>query len=143
MPHGLDFIETMILVRFNLNREVGLMKYLVVALTLIFSMSLSVNAADNNTRWILMLSQVALVDTPHGVHTDMFQSNGDHQNGTLTETECYEDLKKDALRRNKMNCLFQGESKFRIEIVDDVIISAKARHMNIHFELHCLQITLD
>jgi hypothetical protein len=119
------------------------MRYLVVALTLIFSMSLSVNAADNNTRWILMLSQVGLVDTTHGIHTSMFQSNGDHQNGTLTETECYEDLKKDALRRNKNGNLFQGESRFRIEIVDDVKISAKAKYKNIRFELHCEEITLD
>ena len=119
------------------------MKYLVVAFTLIFSMSGSVNAGTHNTTWVLIMSETGFFGSPNNIHSDVFQSIGDHPKGTLTETECYEDLKKDALRRNKMNGLFQGESKFRIEIVDDVIISAKARHMNIHFELHCLRITLD
>jgi hypothetical protein len=134
----------MILVRFNLNRAVGLMKYLVVALTLIFSMSLSVNAADNNTRWILMLSQIGLVGTPHGVHTNIRQAqlNGDYQMGKLAASECYKDLKLHALRRNQTNT-FQGENRFRIEIIDDTVLTAKAKLYNIRFELHCVEITLD
>ena len=71
------------------------------------------------------------------------QGFGDYRKGALTASECYENLKKDALSRNKTSNTFKGENSFRIEIVDDVIISAKARWMNIRFEMHCVQITLD
>ncbi|MDB2423468.1 hypothetical protein N9X05_16115 [Paracoccaceae bacterium] len=119
------------------------MKYLVLALTLIFSMSGSVNAENENTRWILIMTQTGLVDTPDGIHTSVFQSVGDYQKGTPTASECYEGLKQDALYKNKTSGTFQGESRFKIEIINDVIISAKARYANVRFELHCVQITLD
>jgi len=122
------------------------MKYLLLALTLISSMSGSVNAATKKEAiWILMLSQIGLVDTPHGVYTTVSQTqfNGDYQTVKLNASKCYEDLKKEALKMNKNSSLFRGESRFRIEIVDDVIITAKARWMNVRFELHCLQISLN
>ena len=118
------------------------MKYLVLALTLIFSMSGSVNADDHNTRWVLIISQTSLVDTFTSVH----QSHGfifPNRMGALTASECYENLKKDALWKNETSNTFKGENRFRIEIVDDVIISAKARLMTIQYEIHCVQITLD
>jgi len=119
------------------------MKNLVLVLTLIFSMHGLVNAGTHNTTWVLIMSETLLFLSPASISSNVFQSIGDYPKGTLTETECYEELKKDALRRNKMKGLFQGESKFRIEIVDDLIVSAKARYMNVHYELHCLEITLD
>ena len=108
-------------------------------------MSGSVNADDPHTRWIVIISQTGLVDTQDGTFTSVFQSHpfGNYRTGALTKSECYENLKKDALWRNKTSSTFKGENSFRIEIVDDVIISAKARWMNIRFEIHCVQITLD
>ena len=45
---------------------------------------------------------------------------------------------------------FKGKGAFKIEIVDDVIVSAKSRFMNrngsevrVQIELHCLKVTPD
>ena len=138
-----------------------MMKYLVLALTLIFSMSGSVNADDHNTRYVLMLSQTDFKDPPYGINTRVMHSiDVGRKYMTKTTSECYEDLKQDALRRNKNSNLFQGKNTFKIEIVDDVIISAKATilditksvptdikdwiiNKNYTIELHCLKVTLD
>ncbi|MDA9185705.1 hypothetical protein N9O40_00105 [Planktomarina sp.] len=117
------------------------MKHILLAFTLIFSVSGSVNAKDNNNRWVLIISQTSLVDTFTSVHQS--QGFGDYRMGALTASECYENLKKDALWRNQTSNNFKGENRFRIEIVDDEIISAKARWMTIQYEIHCVQITLD
>ena len=145
----------------SLLREIGLMKYIIVALTLIFSMSGSVNADDHNTRYVLMLSQTDFEDPPYGINTRVMHSiDVGRKYMTKTTTECYEDLKQDALRRNTNSILFQGKNRFKIEIVDDVIISAKATILDITksvpsdikdwivnkrytIELHCLKVTLD
>ena len=142
-------------------KEIGLMKYLVLAFTLIFSMSGSVNADDHNTRYVLMFSQTDFEDPPYGINTRVHHSiDVGRKSMTKTATECYEDLKQDALRRNKNSNLFKGKNRFKIEIVDDVIISAKATIVDITksvptdikdwiinkrytIELHCLEITLD
>ena len=137
------------------------MKFIIVALTLIFSMSGSVNADDHNTRYVLMLSQTDFEDPPYGINTRVMHSiDVGRKYMTKTATECYKDLKQDALRRNKNSNLFQGKNTFKIEIVDDVIISAKATilditksvptdikdwiiNKNYTIELHCLKVTLD
>ena len=137
------------------------MKFIIVALTLIFSMSGSVNADDHNTRYVLMLSQTDFEDQPYVINTRVMHSiDVGRKYMTKTTTECYEDLKQDALRRNKNSNLFQGKNRFKIEIVDDVIISAKATILDMTksvptdikdwivnkrytIELHCLKVTLD
>ena len=128
-----------------------MMKYLVVAFTLIFSISGPVNADDHNTRWVLILSQNDFEDPTYGINTRVMHSiDVGRKYMTKTATECYQDLKQDALRRNKNSNLFQGQNRFKIEIVDDVIISAKAKILDITksvptdiIELHCLKVTLD
>ncbi len=138
-----------------------MIKYIIVVLTLIFSMSGSVNADDHNTRYVLMFSQTDFEDPPYGINTRVHHSiDVGRKSMTKTAAECYEDLKQDALRRNKNSNLFQEKNRFKIEIVDDVIISAKATILDITksvptdikawiinkrytIEFHCLKVTLD
>ena len=108
-----------------------------------------------------MFSQTDFEDPPYGINTRVHHSiDVGRKSMTKTATECYEDLKQDALRRNKNSNLFKGKNRFKIEIVDDVIISAKATILDITksvptdikdwiinkrytIELHFLEITLD
>ena len=120
-----------------------MMKYLVLALTLIFSMSGSVNADNHNTRYVLIFSGTVWIKSPFQI---MVQSGGDYENQTYqTEAECYEGLKKVALRNNKTNKLFQGEDRFIIEIVNKTKITAKAmtNPREVLTQIHCLKVTLD
>lgn len=112
------------------------MKYLVAALTLIFSMSGTVNADDNNTRWILLISETILdVKMPK---TFLRNRNVNFQ----TEHECYEGLKELALRQKKENPN-QFIKDMKINIIDDVKISAIASDDFLLVQIHCLEIISD
>ena len=120
------------------------MKYLVLAFTLIFSMSGSVNADDHNTRWVLIMT--AFFDYGDGTFLQQTTQQSDvYINQTYRdESDCHQGLKSLALEKNKTVDGFKGGSAFKIEVVDDFRFQAKARRYEIHFsQIHCVQITLD
>ena len=128
------------------------MKYLVLAFTLTFSMSGSVNADDHNTRWVLLISEQlgpANGELEYDRNGDFVQkitqTSDDYKNQTYRdESDCHQGLKSLALTKNKTVDGFKGESAFKIEVVDDFRFQAKARRYEIHFsQIHCVQITLD
>ena len=126
-----------------LLREIRLMKYLVVALTLIFSMSGSVNADDPHTRWVLIMA--ALLDYGDGTFLQQTtqQSDGWKIQTYRDESDCHQGLKSLALEKNKTVDGFKGESAFKIEVVDDFRFKAKSTTNKIMFtQIHCVQITL-
>ena len=135
------------------------MRYLVVALTLIFSMSGSVNAEvdntipwDERTKWVMLttifyprLDAYAQDDGLPSIQA--FQTYSDNPT-YKTSSEYYEDLKNYALKLNKLKGLFDGDARFRITIIDDSKIIAKAQRSfegkdGQFYELNCLEITLD
>ena len=136
----------------SLLREIRLMKYLVVVLTLIFSMTGSVNADDHNTRWVLLMSEHLgpadenlAYDRNGGFVQKITQTSDDYKNQTYRdESDCHQGLKSIALEKNTDKQNYKGESAFKIEVVDDFRFQAKARRYEIHFsQIHCVQITLD
>ena len=117
------------------------MKYLLLTLTFIFSISGLVNAEEHNTRWIMFLTTTVYnatgVDEPVGI---------EQQSGKLTyqnKSECYEDLKIHALYQNKENFNFQDERKLKIEVIDDVVIKAVSNDGQVLSQYHCIEVTLD
>ena len=125
------------------------MKYLVVALTLIFSMSGSVNADDHNTRWVLLRIFVDhSINPPYvGVAQPKPSSRfGDVHGGTFeTESDCYKALKDLSLAKNKKSIELglSASDLIKIEIIDDIKIRAQYYSKREINSLHCVQITLD
>ena len=122
------------------------MKYLVVALTLIFSMSGSVNAEDHNTRWIMIWTETIYgIDEPR-TYVTQTSSNYKIENFKVvsfkTESECYVDLKTEALRQ-KQTSGNQLIKDMKIEVIDELKIRAIADDNFALAQFHCLKITLD
>lgn len=122
------------------------MKYLVVALTLIFSMSGSVNAEDHNTRWIMISTETIYgIDEPR-TYVTQTSSNYKTENFKVvsfkTESECYVDLKTEALRQ-KQTSGNQLIKDMKIEVIDELKIRAIADDNFALVQFHCLKITLD
>jgi len=126
--------------------EIGLMKYLVVALTLILSMSGSVNAEDHNTRWIMIWTETIYDDDEPRTFVVQTSSNYKIENFKVvsfkTESECYVALKTEALRLKKTsgNQLIKD---MKIEVMDELKIRAIADDNFALVQFHCLKITLD
>ena len=129
-----------------MNMEIGLIKYLVVALTLILSMSGSVNAEDHNTRWIMIWTETIYDDDEPRTFVVQTSSNYKIENFKVvsfkTESECYVDLKTEALRLKKTsgNQLIKD---MKIEVIDELKIRAIAHNNIALIQFHCLKITLD
>ena len=128
------------------------MKYLVVVLTLIFSMTGSVNADDHNTRWVLLMSEQlgpANGELEYDRNGDFVQTITQTAFGFKNQTyrdesDCHQGLKSRALEKNTDKQNYKGDSAFKIEVVDDFRFQAKSRRYEIHFsQIHCVQITLD
>lgn len=122
------------------------MKYLVVALTLIFSMSGSVNAEDHNTRWIMISTETIYgIDEPR-TYVTQTSSNYKTENFKVvsfkTESECYVDLKTEVLRQ-KQTSGNQLIKDMKIEVIDELKIRAIAIDNFALVQFHCLKITLD
>ena len=118
------------------------MKYLVLALTLIFSMSGSVNADDHNTRWVLIMT--VFFDYGNGTFLQQTTQESDvYINQTYRdESDCHQGLKSFALTKNKTHDHFKGEGAFKIEVVDDFRFEAQSKSYDVFFQIHCVQITL-
>ena len=116
------------------------MKYLLLTLTFIFSISGLVHAEEHNTRRIMFLTTTVYnatgVDEPFGI---VQQSGLTYQN----KSECYENLKIHALYQNKENSNFQDERKLKIEVIDDVVIKAVSNDGQVLSQYHCIEVTLD
>ena len=112
------------------------MKHLVLALTLIFSMSGSVNADDHN-KWIMIWTDAFYgYETPFGTAHHMDHNAASYQN----KSECYEALKKNALGQNKTNPNFQNENRFRIEVIDDIRFRAIAKDEYSMKQIFCIEV---
>ena len=122
------------------------MKYIVTFLILI-GLSSSAFAVGQNTRWIILNSLVLNMKPPL-----IFQQASSGQNGYVmysqketfeTEYDCYTALRDVALALNKKikNDGF-ATNKYKIEIINDVEISA-IKSLSIGIDsLHCIEITL-
>jgi hypothetical protein len=116
--------------------EIGLMKYLVLALTLIFSMSGSVNADDHN-KWIMIWTDAWYgFESPVGEAHHMNHNAASYQN----QSECHEVLKKTALDQNKTNPNFQNEGSFIIEVIDDIRFRATAKDGYSMTQIFCIEV---
>ena len=122
------------------------MKYIFTFLILI-GLSSSAFALGQNTRWILLNSLVLNMKPPL-----IFQQASSGQNGYVmhsqketfeTEYDCYTALKDVALTLNKkIKDDGLATNKYKIEIIDDVEISA-IKSLSIGIDsLHCIEITL-
>ena len=119
------------------------MKYLVLALTLIFSMSGSVNADDHNTRWVLMFAFTYMLGEDQKItYQQIIQTSADNKNSFQDESECHQGLKWNALRQNKTNDNFnKGDGgEFVIEVVDDYRFTAKSNNSYGYTQIHCVKI---
>ena len=120
------------------------MSRITLALTLIFfiSNSGSAHAEGHNTRWILITADTYSLDTP-----DTFTFLTQARDAYRDESECYTALKKYALGMNKIKSenskKFGDSPKFRIEILNDIMITARAKDSFQFQSVNCLEITLD
>ena len=122
------------------------MKYIFTFLILI-GLSSSAFALGQNTRWIILNSLVLNMKPPL-----IFQQASSGQNGYVmysqketfeTESDCYTALKDVALALNKkIKDDGSATNKYKIEIIDNVEISA-IKNLSIGIDsLHCIEITL-
>ena len=114
---------------------------------ILIGLSSSAFAMSQNTRWIILNSLVLNMKPPL-----IFQQASSGQNGYVmysqketfeTEYDCYTALKDVALTLNKkIKDDGLATNKYKIEIIDDVEISA-IKSLSIGFDsLHCIEITL-
>ena len=129
----------------SLPRGIELMKYLVAALTLIFSMSGSVNADDHNTRWVLIFASTYMLGEDQKItFQQITQTSADNKISFQDESDCHQGLKSNALRQNETNDNFnKGEGEFVIAVVDDYKFTAKSKKSFMYTEIHCVKIILD
>ena len=116
------------------------MKYLVVVLTLIFSMSGSVNADDPHTRWVLIQTWThfnhrmqAVLQEPQDMNRKTYQK----------ESDCYTGLKEFAVDKNELYANIGLDSRYKIENKVDIVIKATKFIGDTFQQIHCVQITLD
>ena len=122
------------------------MKYICTFLILIV-LSSSVFALGQNTRWIILNSLVLNMKPPL-----IFQQASSGQNGYVmysqketfeTEYDCYTALKDVALANNKkIKDDGLATNKYKIDIIDDVEISASKSNAFGIDSFHCIEITL-
>ena len=122
------------------------MKYIFTFLILIV-LSSSVFALGQNTRWILLNSLVLNMKPPL-----ISQQASSGQNGYVmysqketfeTEYDCYTALKDVALANNKkIKDDGLATNKYKIDIIDDVEISASKSNAFGIDSFHCIEITL-
>ena len=122
------------------------MKY-IFSFLIIIVLSSSVFALGQNTRWILLNSLVLNMKPPL-----ISQQASSGQNGYVmysqketfeTEYDCYTALKDVALANNKK--IKDGglaTNKYKIDIIDDVEISASKSNAFGIDSFHCIEITL-
>ena len=128
------------------------MKNLIMISTFIFSLSSGVYGESNNKRWVL-ITAITINHMNKDMIQDMYQANYPYRKNSVntfhTESDCYTGLKDYALYLNyevsKMDIDddLKNDSKYKIEIVDDTVITAKSIDEVTHIELHCIEITLD
>jgi len=115
------------------------MKYLLLTLTFIFSTSGLVNAEDHNSKWFMFLTETVYWSELDSPVSHLMQWGIDtYQN----DSDCYEDLKRSALKANKHNILFEGKNRFKIEVLDWGY-RAISNNEKVHSELHCTEVKLD
>ncbi len=116
------------------------MKYLVLAFTLTFSMSGSVNADDHNTRWVLIQTWThfnhrmqAVLQEPQDINRKTYQK----------ESDCYTGLKDFAVDKNELSASIGLDFRYKIEIINDIVIKATKFIGDTFQQIHCVQIILD
>ena len=122
------------------------MKYIFIFLILIV-LSSSAFSLDQNTRWILLNSLVLNMKPPL-----ISQQASSGQNGYVmysqketfeTEYDCYTALKDVALAYNKkIKDDGLANNKYKIDIIDNVEISASKNNAFGLDSFHCIEITL-
>ena len=126
------------------------MKYIFTFLIFI-GLSTSAFAEGQNTRWVLLSSFTWLPTDSPIVIVNQVRTTGEKDGTGLykqketfeTESDCYTALKDDALISNKIRK--EGGSKvkpYKIEIIDDIKITAQESNEFSITTLHCVEITL-
>ena len=115
------------------------MRYLSLLLTLLFLISGSVHAEGKNVWVLLWMDTINWKEDPK---TYAHQTFSDYRSQTYqSKVECYEGLKKTALREKKINDN-DFIKRMTIELVDDVRVTASAKSDFLSVQIICVEIEI-